>query len=126
MPDRDLDLLAASLRANAADTQALVEVLAAKLENALPHQTIVARRRTRLFAKAKRTHRISLQLGDETYTLTVQANQAHGHRAITIGRTIVKSQDLTLDAWISAVSQRLTAEAARSEAARQALQRLLD
>ncbi len=125
MPDPSLDLLTASLRANASDTEAMVEALAANLENALPHQTTIARKRPRLFGKGKRTRRISVQLGDDTYTLTVHGGHAHGRRATTIGGTLIKSQDLTLETWISSLSQRLTEEAERSEATRQALERLL-
>ena len=48
----DMDLLAASLRADSSDVNAFVESLAAKLEEAVPDHTRVERRRAGLMRSA--------------------------------------------------------------------------
>ncbi len=67
----DLDLLAASLRADAGDLDAFVEALAVKLEAALPGQVEVERRGG-LLGGRKRVRRIQVTLGDQRYELEVE------------------------------------------------------
>src|SRR3954453_23695211 len=64
----DLDLLAASLRADATDTTAFLEALAARLEGALPGQVDV-QRKGGLFGGGKRVRRIAVRLGDSHYEI---------------------------------------------------------
>src|SRR4051794_17066360 len=63
----DLDLLAASLRADATDTAAFLEALAARLQGALPGQVDVQRKGS-LFG-GKRVRRIEVRLGDTHYEI---------------------------------------------------------
>jgi len=58
----DMDLLAASLRADSSDVNAFVESLAAKLEDAVPDRTRVERRRAGLMGP-KQVRRIALDAG---------------------------------------------------------------
>ncbi|MGH2927893.1 MAG: hypothetical protein ACRDL8_06800, partial [Solirubrobacteraceae bacterium] len=64
----DIDLLAASLRADAGDVGAFVEALAAKLEAAVPAGVSVERPRGRLFG-ARRVQRIVLDAGERRLEL---------------------------------------------------------
>ena len=84
----DIDLLAASLRADAADTGAFVEGLAAKLEETLPGRVNVKRARSGLFGP-KLVKEIAVDAGDERLELARGANdtiewrrarQSGGHR----------------------------------------------
>jgi hypothetical protein len=67
------ELLAASLRASSGDLDTFVEVLAEKLEQALPGRVMVERRAVRRFSKNRRVARIQLTLGDNRYIAVAKA-----------------------------------------------------
>src|SRR5262249_33329926 len=66
------DLLAASLRASSGDLSTFVEVLADKLERALPGRAKIGRRAVRLLSRERRVERIELEFGEDRYLLVVQ------------------------------------------------------
>jgi len=119
------DLAASSLRADAADSRALAEALAAKLSEALPGQTRTRRQAARFLSRDKRLERVEVQLGDETFVLSLSGETAETSLAKTVRGVVIKRQDLPLDAWLDALSEALGAEAERSEATRLSLERLL-
>ena len=121
----DLDLLAASLRADAGDLDAFVEALAAKLESALPDQVVVERGGG-LFGGRKRVRRIEVTLGDQRYEAEPERGRVTCRRRSVVRGIALKTQELDLDAWIAALSQDLVEEADRSERGRRALARLLE
>ena len=125
MEERRFDLAASSLRADASDARALAEVLAAKLGEALPDQTRTRRRSGRLLSREKRLEGVEVQLGEETFVLSLSGERAETTRAKTVRGVVIKRQELPLDAWLEALSDALGAEAERSEAARLSLERLL-
>jgi hypothetical protein len=121
----DLDLLAASLRADAGDVDAFVEALAVKLEAALPGQVEVERRGG-LLGGRKRVRRIEVTLGDQRSELEAERGRVTCRRRSVVRGIALKTQELDLDAWIAALSQDVIEEAERSERGRQALARLLE
>jgi prefoldin subunit 5 len=121
----DFDLAASSLRADGADIPAFIETLAAKLEAALPQRTRVQRQAKRMFSKDKRVQGIEVSMGENAYTLSLRGDVAQGRRAKTVRGIAIKSEELTLDAWLQALTAELADEAQRSEASRRALQELL-
>jgi len=121
----DIDLLAASLRADAADTGGFVEGLAAKLEEALPGRVSVKRARSGLFGP-KHVKEIAVDAGDERLELARGATDTiEWRRARQSGGIVLKRETLDSEAWIVALSSAMAAEAQRSEQTRQALERLL-
>lgn len=128
MPDEsesvDLDLLAASLRADASDVDAFVESLAVKLEDAIPKGVSVDRRRTGLRGP-KLVRQIQVDLGDQRLDLLVRGGSLETRRAKLSGGIVLKNEQLDIDAWLAALGVALAAEARRSETTRQALERLL-
>ena len=120
----DLDLLAASLRADASDLQAFVESLAIKLEEAVPGRVRVERRRSAVMGP-KRVRRISLDAGDRRLELSFDAGALETYCSRLSGGIVLKRETLDTDAWLTAVGEALSAEAQRSETTRQALERLL-
>jgi hypothetical protein len=120
----DLDLVAASLRADASDLSAFVESLAAKLEQAVPARVRVQRRRSGMFGP-KTVQSVSLDLGDRRLELLAEGGTVQTRCAKLSGGIVLKSEALETDAWLDAVSEALTAEARRSETTRKALERLL-
>jgi hypothetical protein len=120
----DLDVLAASLRADTSDTAVFMEALAAKLEGALPGQVAVERK-GRLFGGSKRVRRIEVRAGDTRYELEGEHGAVSARRRTVVRGIALKSEDLELDAWIDGLSGDLLTLAQRSEQGRLALQRLL-
>ena len=126
MAEHRFDLAASSLRADASDSRALAEALAAKLGGALPDQTSTHRKGKGLLSRDKRLERVEVRLGDETFVMALRDGTAETSRTKTVRGVVIKRQELALDAWLNVLSEALDAEAERSEAARLSLERLLD
>jgi hypothetical protein len=120
----DVELVAASLRASGNDLTTFVEVLADKLEGALPGRVQVERKATRLLGRAKRVDRIQCQLGDQRYVLSAR-NGIEARRATAVRGVVLKSEELSLDEWLGALARDLADEARTNEHAQLALQQLL-
>jgi hypothetical protein len=123
-PDLDLDLLAASLRADTSDLGAYVEGLAAKLEEALPGRVRVERRRSGLFGP-KAVHAIAVDAGERRLTLTYSRGVLEAGAARLSGGIVLKNEVLGVEQWLAELGQVLAVEARRSESTRRALERLL-
>lgn len=124
-PD-DFEMVAASLRADDADTRTYVEVLATKLEGALPGHVQVERHARKLFSHDKVVRRIAIALGDCRYTLDADGTgSVDCSRAKAVRGIVLKNERLGLSDWVTALAQDIAAQAATSEEARIALQRLL-
>lgn len=120
----DLDLLAASLRADAGDLDTFAESLAAKLEEAMPGVVRVERRRTGLMGP-KRVQRIVLDAGERQLELRVSGGAVETFCSRLSGGIVLKREQLQPEDWIRALGEAVAAEAQRSAIARQALERLL-
>jgi hypothetical protein len=122
----DFDLSAAGLRADGTELRISVEVLAAKLEEALPGQTRVQRRGGGLLGRGERRVReLYVELGDTRYRLGVAGERLECSREREVGGIMIKRESLDPNGWMSALGDGLHAEAERSSEARQALSRLL-
>jgi hypothetical protein len=124
MASNDLDLLAASFRADAADVDAFVESLAVKLEQAMPGQVRVSRSRGG-FRGPKRVRKIVLDAADGRLELRVSGGSIETSTSRQSGGVVLKTERVSVDEWISALSEAIAAEAKRSATTRQALERLL-
>lgn len=120
----DMDMLAASLRADSSDLSAFVESLATKLEEAVPGRVRVDRRRSGMFG-AKAVRGFALDLGDRRLELRADHGGVETRCAKLSGGIVLKNELLETDAWLAALSEALAAEAMRSETTRKALERLL-
>jgi hypothetical protein len=127
--DETFDLSAAGLRADGTDLRISVEVLAAKLESALPGRTRVERRGGGLLGRGeKHVRQIQVELGSAsgtTYQLTIDGDRVEGFRERKSGGIAIKREPLDPDAWIAALTEELQAEAERSAEARAALEGLV-
>src|SRR4051794_37937147 len=100
-PSFDLD--AAGLRADGRDLAGGIEVLARKLEEALPAATRVARRPRRLLSREKVVSEIGVALGDATYLLCVERHAVTATRAKTVRGVRIKHEELDLEAWLASL-----------------------
>ncbi|HUY96626.1 MAG TPA: hypothetical protein VMW47_03230 [Verrucomicrobiae bacterium] len=120
----EFDRVAASLRADASDLATFLEVLAHKLADALPGGVQVERAGGP-FRKPKRVVRLRCDLGDERFQLARQATGLEAVRTQVVRGIALKSEVVTLDAWIDALSAALARSAASNAAASMALSRLV-
>jgi hypothetical protein len=123
-PTLDMDLLAASLRADSSDVNAYVESLAARLESALPGRVRVYRWRDRMFGP-KRVRKMAIDLGDQRLELKYEGGGLEASCARLSGGIVLKSEAVPTDAWLAMLGEALANEAERSETTRKALERLL-
>ena len=123
-PVVDMDLLAASLRADSSDLNAFVEGLAAKLEQAVPGRVRVDRRRSGMFGP-KAVRSVAVDLGDRRLELRSDGGRVETRCARLSGGIVLKNDVLDTDQWLAALGDALAAEARRSETTRKALERLL-
>ena len=120
----DLDLLAASLRAEGSDLGAFVEGLAAKLEAALPGRVRVQRRRAGLTGR-KLVRRIALDAGDRRLELQAEDGTIQTRCSRLSGGIVLRRDALDTEAWLAVLGEALAEEARRSQTTRRALERLL-
>jgi hypothetical protein len=123
--DLDIDLLAASLRADASDLGAFVEALAVKLEEAVPGAVRVERRRSRLRGP-KLVRRIALDAGSLRLELRAGDGAVQTYCSRLSGGIVLKTEQVDTDAWLRALGEALAAQAQLSQSTRQALERLLN
>jgi len=120
------DLAAAGLRGDGGDLRVSVEVLASKLEQALPGQARVERRGGGLLGRGeKRVRAVRVELGTAAYLLGIEGGRVEGFRERQVGGISIKRESLSPDEWIAALTADLRAEAERSAHARAALEGLL-
>jgi len=123
-PVVDMDLLAASLRADTSDLTAFVESLATKLEETIPARVRVDRRRSGMFGP-KAVSGVTVDLGDRRLELRTERGGVVTRCARLSGGIVLKNEALDTDQWLAALGEALAAEARRSETTRKALERLL-
>ena len=113
-------------RAYAQDARTFLPLLAQVLQGALPDETQVERRGG-LFQRDKPVRKVTVTLGDQTYTLEdagrgpLAAQRAKAVRGITL-----KTEALPVEEWLADLSAEIAARAQQSEKAFFALKNLLD
>jgi hypothetical protein len=124
LPSFDLD--AAGLRADGRDLAAGVEVLAVKLEAALPSECRVQRRARSLFNRDKVVEAIEVRLGDSRYSLRQHGGRVDASRDKEVRGVVIKRESLGLADWVAGLEGELREQAQTSAAARTALERLVE
>ncbi len=121
----DIDLVAASLRAEGSDVDAFVESLAAKLESTIPGGVTVQRARRGMLGP-KLVRKITLDAGGQRLELVRGAGDSVETTSCRLsGGIVLKREPLDTEAWLAALGAALADEAQRSSQTRQALERLL-
>ncbi|MDX6245748.1 MAG: hypothetical protein QOE76_3471 [Frankiales bacterium] len=125
LPDgQGFEMLAASLRADSADLPAFLEVLAAKLDDALPG-LVTVKRSGGIFAKRKPVAQIEVGLDDRRFTATVRGPVVDTFVAHEVRGVRLSGDAVPLDEWLGQLGQGLNAFARRSAVGSEALRRLL-
>ncbi len=120
----DLDLAAASLRADGDDVRVLVKVLADKLADALGSRLELKHAGGR-FRKSDEVRSIRITIDDDQFDAEVDGTAL----ACTIGHSSggirIRSEKVGVDDWLTRLLTALEAEAAQSSAVRQALENMV-
>jgi hypothetical protein len=120
----DLELAAASLRADGTDVQILVKALADKLADALGNRLQVKRAGGR-FRKSDAVQALQITIDDDMFDAVVDGTVL----ACTIGHSSggirIRSEKVGVDDWLARLLAALKIEAAHSTAVRQALENMV-
>ncbi len=126
LPDvPEFDLLAATLRADAQDSATFLEVLATKLEDALPGAVSV-RRSGGLFRRDHPVSELTVTLGEWRLRLhAVPGGVPRAEREHLVRGVSLRSETVDLDAWIETLARALADHARSGATAAASLQRFL-
>ena len=120
-----MEILAASLRADTTDLKAFLEALAVKLEGSLPNQTTVTRHSS-IFSREHPVKEINVTLGDYQYRISRERQgPIITQRAKVVRGIVLKTEQIPVDQWIEELAEALAQVAANNAQARIALERFL-
>jgi hypothetical protein len=120
----DLELAAASLRADGSDVRILVKVLADQLAEALGSRLEVKRAGGR-FRKSDEIKSICISIGDDQFEAAVDGTSLQCSVGHSSGGIRIRSEKVGVDEWLARLLALLKAEAAHSQAVRQALESMV-
>jgi hypothetical protein len=125
--DLDLDLLSASIRADAADTDSFFKVLASKLADALGEKVQI-KREGGMFKRDKAAVGITVDLATGA-GVVLEATRKGGSIECVVNRPVrgivVSSKPVSLAEWIDSLTRALADEARHSEQTWKALHGML-
>lgn len=120
----DLELAAASLRADGSDVRLLVAVLVDKLADALGPRLEVERSGGR-FRKPAEIRSIRITIDDDQFDAAVDGDVLRCTIGHSSGGIRIRSEKVDLDGWLKRLLVVLQSEAAHSQAVRQALETIV-
>ena len=120
----DLELAAASLRADGSDVRILVKVLADQLADALGSRLEVQRTGGR-FRKSEQIRSIRITMDGDQFDAEVDGTSLRCTIGHSSGGIRIRSEKVTMDEWLARLLVVLKAEAAHSQAVRQALETMV-
>lgn len=122
----DLDLAAATLRANLSDVHIMLKVLAAQLADTLGDRLVVERGGSRFKrSKSDEIRGVKITMGGDDYQADVDGSTLRCTIGHSSGGIRIRSEQVDMDTWIARLLRALQTEAAHSETARQALQNIV-
>jgi hypothetical protein len=121
----EIDVLTSALSINSNDNQQLMELLAQKLERALPDAVAVDREGS-IFSSKKRVREITITFEEFQYQLVCEKNKKLSAKKLKLVRGIaLKTTDIEFAQWVSDVAAELAKMAAQSATARDALNKMV-
>jgi hypothetical protein len=120
----DLDMAAAMLQSNATDTRIMLKLLVTQLSDVLGDRLAVDRAGG-LLRKSGDVKSLEVRLGDDVLRADVRGASVECSIAHSSGGIRIRSETVDLDAWLRKLLTALRSEAAHSEVARQALERIV-
>jgi hypothetical protein len=129
LPDGELDLVVASLRADASDVASMSRVLLGSLAEALPPGMVVVERersmRERLSGQEGRPVALTVDTGEHKLSLRQARGAVVGEVQQVVRGVVISRREVDLASWSRVLAEDLTRRAEQDSAAREALQRML-
>ena len=119
-----LDMAAAMVQSNATDVHIMLKVLAGQLAEVLGPRVVVDRAGG-LLRKSNEVKALEVTLGDDVLRAQVEGGSVRCSVAHSSGGIRIRSESVDLDSWLKRLLTALKQEAAHSEGARQALERIV-
>jgi hypothetical protein len=120
-----VEVFAASLRADYTDVKAFLEALAVKLEGSLPNNTTVTRHSS-LFSREHPVKEIAVSLGEYQYRIGKERQgPLVAQRAKIVRGIVLKTEQIPVEQWIGELAEALAQFATHSAQARAALEQFL-
>jgi hypothetical protein len=101
------DLHAAFLRRAQRDIKSFLEAFATRLEQSLPGQVEVHRKKDSLFAKTQHVVGITIHLGASRFVLDNSGSVLHLSRCNEVRGIVLKNEELQLPDWLSSLNKEL-------------------
>ncbi|MGO8872721.1 MAG: hypothetical protein ACLQPH_15210 [Acidimicrobiales bacterium] len=120
----DLELAAASLRADSSDVRILVKVLADQLADALGSRLEV-KRAGGLLRKSEEVRSLRISLGDDQFDTQVDGESLQCSIGHSSGGIRIRSEKVGVDEWLARLLAGLQDEAGRSQSVRRALESIV-
>ncbi len=120
----DLELAAASLRADRTDVHVLLKVLVDQLSDALSDRLRVERAGGR-FRKSDAIASLVVDMGDDRFEAVVDGSSLRCSIGHTSGGIRIRTEPVDMDTWIARLLAALQVEAAHSQSARLALEQMV-
>ncbi len=120
----ELDLAAASLRADASDVRVLLKVLVDYLQDSLGPRLHVQRKGGR-FRKGEEIRSVRIDLGGDEFEAAVEGDVLVCGVGHSSGGIRIRNEKVDMATWLNRLFGSLQSEAARSKEVRQALESLL-
>jgi len=120
----DLDMAAATVQSNATDVHIMLKVLAGQLAEVLGPRVVVERAGG-ILRKSDDVKALEVTLGDDVLRAQVEGASVRCSVAHSSGGIRIRSESVDLDTWLKRLLAALRQEAAHSEGARQALERIV-
>jgi hypothetical protein len=120
----DLDMAAAALRSNSSDVQTMLRLLVSQLDDTLGDRLVV-RQAGGFLRKSHDIESVEVSLGDDTLRADVDGSSVRCTVGHSSGGIRIRSEQVDMDQWVKRLLQALEAEAAHSETARRALERVV-
>lgn len=119
---QSFDINAAWLRKAETDVSAFMAALATRLEDALPHQVIVHRKRLGLFSRENRVDRLTIQADSAHYDIYLDSSNAlRCSRAKVVSGVTLKTEALDIQQWLAGLEAELANMATRMGASQTVL-----
>jgi hypothetical protein len=120
----DFTLAAATLRSNSSDVHLLLKALCDELADTLGDRLKIQRGSGR-FHRSETISSVQIAMANDSFEAAIEGSTVRCTIGHVSGSIRIRSESVDMDAWIVRLLKALQAEAAHSDAARQALENIV-
>ncbi len=117
----EFDLSAAWLRRAQGDFQAFIAAFGARMDGALPGRVTLERKRNGFFSTQSHVARVMIETEANIFTLSLVQNRLVAMRTKSVRGVVLKSEEMTVPAWLAALDAEIKALAEHAGSAQTVL-----